>query len=502
MNALPRRHFLATTAGALAGLGNLDFVSGLPRVTAAEADVDPKMVRFRPEMEPLVKLLAETPRERLLEEVAERIKGGVTYQQLLAAVFLAGVRDVQPRPVGFKFHAVLVINSAHLAAQAARDNDRWLPLFWALDQYKSSQAANVKEGNWHLPPVEESKVPPSHKARAAFIEAMEAWDPAAADAAIAGYSRTAGANDMFELFAKFGARDFRHIGHKAIYVANSWRALNTIGWEHAEPILRSLTYAIMAHDGENPSKRDAAEDRPGRRNKELAAKIRGEWLAGAPDDAAVTDMLATLRQANADTAADKVVELLNRGIAPQSIWDAVFAGANELLMRAPGIRSLHAVTTTNALHYAWKTSGNDETRRWLLLQNASFIPLFRGDVGKGVEIDKFDPVAPQASGEQALDEIFADVSKDRNAAAAKALSLLQSTGNARGFSDAARRLIYLKGTDSHDYKFSSASLEDYAHVSPKWRDRFLAASVFYFKGSGSPDNSLVKRTRAALGITG
>ena len=142
------------------------------------------------EMEPLVKLLAETPRERLLEEVAGRIKGGVTYQQLLAAVFLAGVRDVQPRPVGFKFHAVLVINSAHLAAQAARDNDRWLPLFWALDQYKSSQAANVKEGNWHLPPVEESKVPPSHKARAAFIDAMEAWDPAAADAAIAGYSRS------------------------------------------------------------------------------------------------------------------------------------------------------------------------------------------------------------------------------------------------------------------------------------------------------------------------
>ncbi|HEX2748587.1 MAG TPA: hypothetical protein VHM91_11355, partial [Verrucomicrobiales bacterium] len=343
MNALPRRRFLATTAGALAGLGNLDFISGLPVVSAQETKIDPKMVRFRPEMEPLVRLLAETPRERLLEEVAAKIKQGVTYQDLLTAVFLAGVRDVQPRPVGFKFHAVLVINSAHLAAQAARDNDRWLPLFWALDQYKSSQAANVKEGNWHLAPVEESKVPPAHKARAAFIEAMEAWDAEAADAAIAGLCRTAGANEMFELFAKFGARDFRAIGHKAIYVANSWRALNTIGWQHAEPILRSLTYALMAYDGDNPAKRDAAEDRPGRRNKELAAKIRGEWLSGAPDDAAVTDMLATLRQANAESAPDKVVELLNRGVAPQSVWDALFAGANELLMRAPGIRSLHAV---------------------------------------------------------------------------------------------------------------------------------------------------------------
>ena len=67
---------------------------------------------------------------------------------------------------------------------------------------------------------------------------------------------------------------------------------------------------------------------------------------------------------------------------------------------------------------------------------------------------------------------------------------------------AARRLIYRKGTDSHDYKFSSAALEDYSHVSPQWRDRFLAASVFWFKGSTAADSGLVRRTRAALGIAG
>ena len=59
-------------------------------------------------------------------------------------------------------------------------------------------------------------------------------------------------------------------------------------------------------------------------------------------------------------------------------------------------------------------------------------------------------------------------------------------------------MIYLKGTDSHDYKFSSAALEDYAHLSPGLRDRFLAASVFWLKGAGSPDNTLIARTRAAL----
>ena len=66
------------------------------------------------------------------------------------------------------------------------------------------------------------------------------------------------------------------------------------------------------------------------------------------------------------------------------------------------------------------------------------------------------------------------------------------------FINTARRLIFLKGNNSHDYKFSSAVLEDFHHVSPAWRPRFLAASVFNLRGSGEKDNSLVSRTRAAL----
>jgi len=41
-------------------------------------------------------------------------------------------------------------------------------------------------------------------------------------------------------------------------------------------------------------------------------------------------------------------------------------------------------------------------------------------------------------------------------------------------------------------------LEDYYHVSPDWRQQFLATSVFNLRGSNDKDNGLVKRTRAAL----
>jgi hypothetical protein len=195
-----------------------------------------------------------------------------------------------------------------------------------------------------------------------------------------------------------------------------------------------------------------------------------------------------------------VVELINRGASPQALFDAFFDGAGELLMRAPGILSLHATTFTNATHYAFQHCADVETRKMLLLQNAAFLPLFRGDSrDKGLYLDTLEPLAPKSQGAEAVTEIFADVSNDRLAAARKILAYLKDNPDPQPLASAARRLIFLKGRDSHDYKFSSAVLEDYQAMSPPWRDRYLAASVFNLKGSGDKDNDLVKRTRAALG---
>jgi hypothetical protein len=499
-----RRRFLQATAtgSALLGLGDLSFLSRLRPVSAAEAGLDPKLVRLGPDIEGTVRLLEETPRDRLLEEVADRIHKGLTYREVLAALMLAGVRNVQPRPqVGFKFHAVLVVNSAHLASLSSPDAERWLPIFWALDYFKDSQAATQRESGWRMGPVDEAKVPLARKARQAFTEAMDNWDEAAADAAVAGLARTTGSHEVFELFCRYGARDFRAIGHKAIFVANSWRTLQCIGWQHAEPVLRSLAYALVAHEGDNPAHRDGDPDRPWRRHAGLAGKIRPEWQEGKPDAAATADLLATLRQGSDADAGSKVVELLNRGVAPQSLWDALFTGAGELLMRQPGIIGLHTLTSTNALAYAYRASGNDETRRLLLLQNAAFLPLFRATMesrGGALKERRIDQMEPAAGEAPTVERLFAEVSKDRPAAARQALLYLKDRPQPKELIDAARVLVFLKGNDSHDYKFSSALLEDYYHVSPAWRNRYLAAGMFQLRGSGGPDNHLVQRTRAAL----
>jgi len=489
----------ATTA--LLGLGDLGFLSRLPQVSAAEAAVPPNIVRFSPEIEPLVRFLEDTPRERLLEEVASRIHKGLTYREVLTALLLAGIRNIQPRPVGFKFHSVLVVNSAHLASQSSPDSDRWLPIFWALDYFKSAQAQDVREGDWTMAAPADSKIPAAGKARKAFIEAMDTWDEPAADAAVTALARTVGAQEIFEIFCRYGARDFREIGHKAIYVANSWRTLQAIGWQHAEPVLRSLAYALLDRGGDtNPAKADLDADRPWRRNQSTVREIRQDWVQGQASSAATTELLQALRQATPAEASAIVIELLNRGIAPESIWDGVFDAGGEMLMRRPDILSLHALTCTNALHYAFQTSSNDETRRLLLLQNASFLTMFRGNSNelKSLRLDELQPTNEKDGKPPTVDEIFADISQNRLKAASKTLAWLKENPAPNDFIAAARRLVFLKGTNPHDYKFSSAVLEDYQNVSPAWRDRYLAASVFNLRGSGDPENDLVKRTRAAL----
>jgi len=394
------------------------------------------------------------------------------------------------------------VNSAHLASIASPDEHRWLPILWAVEEFKRSQEQDTREGNWTMPALDESRVPSGKRAMLDFSHAMNRWDPEAVDPAAAGMARSYGANDLFDIFCQFGARDFRDIGHKAIYVANSWRTLRTIGWQHAEPVLRSLAYALTHYGDENPADSDQEADRPSRRNRELVMKIPDNWQVGRLDDGATRELLAGMRTGDWQAACDTAVAQLNAGVDPQSLWDAIHSSAGELLMNQPGIVALHAVTTANALRFAFMESGRDETRRLLLLQAAAFVPMFhtaargRGNVGS-TKLDELDGTSPgqDAAG---VEKIMHAISDDRMQACEQLHGYLAAGGATKPLIDAARLLVFFKGTNSHDYKFSSAAFEDYALLSPGWRERYLATSVFNLRGAGDQDNGLSERVRAAL----
>ena len=497
MNKVDRREFLGdfgtrVVSGSLAW----QVLQSLTPARAQDLQVTPGLVHFRPEMEEIVKWIESTPRERILEGAVERLKKGLGYRHLVGGLFLAGIRNIKQRPVGFKFHAVMVIGAAHQLSLDAAQPDRLIPFFWALDNFKASQAQDVKEGDWSLAAVRESSVPSASQARQRFIDGMDRWDEEAADAAIAGLCRSAGAAEVMELVWPYAIRDWQNIGHKAIFAAGAWRTLELIGWEHAEPVLRSLVYGLL-----NGGSSDTAV--PYDHNRELAGQIRADWLAGQPDPTVTTALLQTLRQASPKEAAASVVAHLNRGVSASSLWDAILLAASELLMRQQAIVPLHATTATNALYYTFRQSGSDSTRQLALLQAASWIALFReGTRARGgfpdkPNIDEFQPasVAPADIG-----AIFDGLQQSRGTAAAQTLAFSQAGGNTEKFFDAARHLIFTKGTDAHDFKFAASAFEDLTHASPAVRPQLLAASVFYLKGTRDPDSPLLQKAREALAI--
>jgi hypothetical protein len=496
MREIDRRQFLTGLGGGLAaGAGALGALRAVSPARAEEAKVNPEAVRFAPEMETVVRWIESTGRDRILEAAVEELRRGLSYRQLLGGLFLAGIRNISPRPIGSKFHAVMVIESAHQLGLDSTQTDRLFPLFWALDNFKEAQDRDVRAGDWSLGPVKDAAVPSAGEARKRFAEAMERWDEEAADAAVAGLCRGRGPGEVMEILWPYGARDWHNLGHKVIFTAQAFRTLQTIGWEHAEPVLRSLAYGLLDGGASETAAPYAA-------NQALASGVRDDWALGRPDAGATTELLAGFRQAKPDEAARAAVAALGKGVAPESIWDAVLLAACDLLARRPGILALHAVTVSNALHHGFGASAVPATRLLLLLQACSWIPLFREAVKErsglpdGPRLDELKPAEGDAA--PGVDEVFQEASRDRAAAARKTLAHVARTESMKAFMDAGRGLVYRKGNDTHDFKFAAAAFEEIRRAAPRWRPLLLAASAFQLPAAGEPDSPLFGKMQRAL----
>ncbi len=136
-------------------------------------------------------------------------------------------------------------------------------IFWAIDYFKSAQAERSPRPagrcrrstspacrrDWPLSPQ--------------FTEAMDQLDVEKADAATAGLVRSLKPQEIFHQFARYAARDFRSIGHKAIFLANAWQDARSHrpGPCRADPPLARLRHALP---------RQRAEPRPERPPRQTA----------------------------------------------------------------------------------------------------------------------------------------------------------------------------------------------------------------------------------------
>lgn len=532
---MSRRRFLkaGAAAGAAVGLGEIGGLSAISAATAAEARVTADLVQFRPDIEPIVRLIEDTPQEKCPAVMFEQLRGGLPYRQFLAAMFLAALRS------GAFDHNVFVIHSAHQLALDIPATERLLPAFWALDSFKGQQAAWKK-----MEPEQRRRLvgtlPPPETAEQEFHVGMETWDDERAGWALVALARSRGAGGVIEPMLRYAARDWRYIGHLAIWVSNTWRALQTIGWQHAEPALRNTAYGLVSqgksdlHDQPYPSNLERVE----RTGPRLAA----DWAGPAASATLANELLLLWRSSSGaigspinfagkrDDACDLAAKMLaERKARAGDVWDAIHLIAAECIMYAQkGSTPLHASTATNALHYAFEISEDPKTQLLILLQGLGWLFHFRKEMSDNnwirgkPDITEFGEEKIPDDPQRAAAEVLADLSfgpehkpadaiqwygigSDRfcdrswlHVAARRAFALASRDG-AAALAQLGRRLLPMKASgDPHRIKFPVAMLENADWVSPRWRPHLLAASVFSFQGSDAPDTPVMVQVRDAL----
>ena len=131
MHREDRRQFLKSSLAG-AALAHTGFLAPLGSAAAASVRLEPGLLRFDSEMAPLVRLIQSTPREACARVFVEQLSSGLTYQRLLAGLFLAATQTND-------LHQIAQIYGAHRTSAALPEAERLLPLFWAMDRVKLGQ---------------------------------------------------------------------------------------------------------------------------------------------------------------------------------------------------------------------------------------------------------------------------------------------------------------------------------------------------------------------------
>ncbi len=184
-----RRQFLRGTAAAGVSLGLGEWAALLPisPMNAAEAKVTPELVRFGPDIEPIVRLIENTPREKCPALMIGQLRKGLPFRQFLAALYLANIRTSEVD------HPLAVVHSTNQLTLDLPVQERLLPTFWAMDSFKfHRERANAAPS---LKPLA-GKLPSAERAEAEFHAGMNNFDGERAERAIVAAIRSQGARNL------------------------------------------------------------------------------------------------------------------------------------------------------------------------------------------------------------------------------------------------------------------------------------------------------------------
>jgi hypothetical protein len=323
-----RREFLAEVGrGVLvAGVGSelareLGFSSTL-------ADESPHVLSFG-ELEPLVCLMQETPANRLLPLLVEKLRAGEDLRRLTAAAALANARTFGGEDyVGF--HTMMALAPAlHMAQEFPREQQP-LPVFKVL--YRNT--SRIQERGGRKDEVLQ-RVKSSESAASAerLCELARNKDMSAAEQTFAALARQSPEEAFNALLME--VQDDLEV-HRVVLPYRAWDLLGLIGKEQAHTLLRqSVRYCVRAESYSREGIRN--------RHRTLLPKLLEEHKllgrsqgARTPDDAWVDQLSQTFFKTSPEEAASAAAAALAEGFDPAAIGEAISLAANQLVLRDHG----------------------------------------------------------------------------------------------------------------------------------------------------------------------
>lgn len=280
------------------------------------------------DFEPLVRLMQETPADKIQPLLVGRLRGGEPLKRLVAAGALANARSFGGEDY-IGFHTLMAMGPAWRMAGTMDAKEAALPVLKVLYRNTSRIQENGGRKAEVLHPVAADEGAPD---AARLHDAVKKKDVAAAEKIFAGLMHqdaAAGFNALLEC-----VQDHPEV-HRTVLPYRAWDMLDLVGHEHATTLLRmSLRYCLNAEQHRRPE-----WDEHGRILTRLMDEHR--LLSRSPgtrglEDAALEKLALTIFGGSPADAAGAVAEALAEGLDPGEIGEALSLAANQFVLRDHG----------------------------------------------------------------------------------------------------------------------------------------------------------------------
>ena len=333
MSRFHRREFLADVGkGMLVASVGSTLAQELGLAPSALADGVDHRLTFGP-MEPLVALMQETPADRLLPAVVERITSGTDLRQLVAAAALANARKFGGQDYD-GYHALMALMPAYQMSCELPDSRRALPVMKVI--YRNTTHIQDTGGRAHeaLHPIEPTVSPEGHSGAEALRDATRRQDLKGAEGLFAGLAHRSldeAYNDL-----QFLVQDNVNV-HRVVLAWRAWALLDLTGKEHAHTMLRqSVRYCVDEEGGIKRGKGGELLRSLLPRLLDQKGLSSGSVGDRRPDDAWVDRMSQTIYASTREQAAQAVADALADGVSPEVVGEAISLAANQLVLHDPG----------------------------------------------------------------------------------------------------------------------------------------------------------------------